>query len=97
MTSAKSTRNYEKKILCTADAWLMNHLSHWPSEPAYCIVDFMCHPSKLKYSDFFVMVSISKKYKLMSEPLDGEKDSLSLSYCGVKHRHPKVDKDGLER
>ena len=33
----------------------------------------------------------------MSEPLDGAKYILSLSYCGVKHRHPKVDKDGLER
>ena len=37
------------------------------------------------------------KYELMSEPLDGAKYILSLSYCGVKHRHPKVDKDGLER
>ena len=34
----KSIRN-DKKILGTSDAWSMSHLSHWPSEPGYCIVD----------------------------------------------------------
>ena len=35
----KSIRNYEKKNLGTSDTWLTSHLSHWPSEPAYYIVD----------------------------------------------------------
>ena len=35
----KSTRNYEKKVLGTSDAWSPSRLSHQPSEPAYCIVD----------------------------------------------------------
>ena len=37
----KSIRNYEKKkkILGTSDAWSVSCLSHWPSKPAYYIVD----------------------------------------------------------
>ena len=35
----KSIRNYEKKILGTSDGWSTSRLSHWPSEPAYYIVD----------------------------------------------------------
>ena len=31
---------YEKKIILgTSDAWSTSRLSHWPSEPAYYIVD----------------------------------------------------------
>ena len=36
----KSIRNYEKKILGMTNAWSTSRLSHWPSEPAYYIVDF---------------------------------------------------------
>ena len=35
----KSIRNYERKILGTSDAWSTSRLSHWPSKPAYYIVD----------------------------------------------------------
>ena len=35
----KSIRNYEKKMLGTSVAWLMSHLSHWPSEASYYIQD----------------------------------------------------------
>ena len=35
----KSMRNYGKKYLEMSDAWSMSHLSHWPSEPGYYIVD----------------------------------------------------------
>ena len=35
----KSIKNYEKKMLETSDAWSTSGLSHWPSKPAYYIVD----------------------------------------------------------
>ena len=38
--SSKSVRNYEKKILGMSDAWVMSHLYHWPSDPAYYTVDY---------------------------------------------------------
>ena len=41
----KFVRNYGKKILGKSDSWLMSHLSHQPSKPAYYIVD--CQISSL--------------------------------------------------
>ena len=29
----------KKKILGRSETWPTSHLSHWPSEPAYCISD----------------------------------------------------------
>ena len=36
----KSIRYYEKKILGTSNTWLTIHLSHWPIEPAYHVLDW---------------------------------------------------------
>ena len=55
-------------------------------------------PCKKCFWDRALLDEVNKINKqTMSEPLDDAKYILSLSYCGVKHRHPKVDKDGLER
>ena len=62
----KLARNCEKIILGTSDAWLMSHLSQWPSDPAYYIehwrIQYYCFHLMAKIKSFDNFLGMQKPF-----------------------------------